>query len=107
LNKFGFAIPEMLKGVMMAIGGVRSIVIHGDSKSEKTQEWLKIVRERSLPGTVVILAEPESSELSWLAGKNEVLKEIRKGKVGVYICEGFSCGLPISDYVELAAKLDE
>ena len=52
-------------------------------------------------------AETLTASLDSARKQNEMLKEIRKGKEGVYICEGFTCGLPIVETEALNAKLDE
>ncbi|KAF3922267.1 hypothetical protein ABW20_dc0104212 [Dactylellina cionopaga] len=110
LHTMGIALPEMLKGAMMAIGGVQTIVVHGMKDGSETREWLSIVRDQFHPGRVVIFLEANRDRWtpagSWLVEQNTVLQEIANGKPGVYICEGFSCGLPIIDPAELIRELD-
>lgn len=79
----------------------QEVAIVGDRMDAATQALLAQVRRPYLPHTVVALKEPPSdSLLPLLEGRDLV-----DGKAAAYVCENYSCRLPVTEPAALAALL--
>ena len=79
----------------------REVAIVGDPAREATRVLLHQVRDRYLPNTVLALKRPgEESALPLLADRGLV-----NGRPAAYVCENFTCRLPVTMPEELRAEL--
>ncbi len=79
----------------------REIAIIGDPDLDETQALLQVIREQYLPHTVVALKKlNEESLLPVLENRSLV-----NGKPAAYVCENYTCQLPVTDPDDLIEKL--
>ncbi|KAG2205831.1 hypothetical protein INT47_004014 [Mucor saturninus] len=94
LSKFPFAIPALVASFMLVSNGLKEIVLSGNPDDFRMREFQRIVSRVFLPNKLVSLAKGEG----FIAQKNSVIKQIGVHANPVaYICDNFSCGLPIHD----------
>ncbi len=81
---------------------VKEIVIIGDPGDEATKALLRTVYSTYLPNKVVVaVAKPDpDSDLPLLKGK-----QMRGGKPTAYVCEKYTCKLPVTTPHDLAGQL--
>ena len=85
------------------------IVIVGDLDSQDTQALLRCAHSLFLPSRVIVHVSVTSSPASdWL--KQQVpfyaSLQVRDDKATAYVCEDFTCSLPVTSVDELAAILN-
>jgi uncharacterized protein YyaL (SSP411 family) len=94
-------VPQMLVAHLFARSTPKQIVIAGEVDSEGTQAMLHHVRRHFLPNRVMLLIDGESrarlvSYLPALEGMSSM-----NGKPTVYVCENYTCQLPVTDVESL------
>lgn len=69
---------------------------------------LSVIRERLIPGRVLLLADHEQRD-NVLFRKNAVVGNMKpqNGRATVVVCRNQSCSLPITSASELATSLDD
>lgn len=69
---------------------------------------LDVVRERLIPGRVLLLADPEEQD-NVLVRKNAIVGKMKpqRGRATAFVCRHHTCSLPITDSKELATLLDD
>lgn len=84
------------------------IYIAGKPHTEDTIEMLSVIRERLIPGRVLLLADPEQQN-NVLLRKNAVVSKLKpqKGRATVLVCRRHTCSVPITNSSELASQLDD
>lgn len=82
------------------------IIIAGDRESEDTKALLKAVHKHYLPNKVLLLADGKMD--SFLYSKVDFLKTLQKvdGKATAYVCENYSCSLPVNTVEDLDRILE-
>ena len=106
LNDYPSILPQMLAAYDFQGSKTRQFVVSGKLGRPDTEIMLAMIRKRFLPGKIVLLADGGAGH--FLAQYQPVLAELprQKNKTTVYLCENFSCQLPISDLAELARQLE-
>jgi uncharacterized protein YyaL (SSP411 family) len=97
MQEAGTGVPQMLVAHSFALAKPREIVLAGPSGDPGMQEMLAAIRRRFLPNTVVMRSEQCAQTMPAVA---------RPGAGGAptaYVCENFTCQLPVSG----VAALDE
>ena len=98
--------PYALLAVDLLVGPMREVGVAGPAGDAATQALLAQVRGRFLPRTVLLLhpsgeAGAEVAALApFVAGQGPV-----EGRPAAYVCEGFTCQLPVTDPAALARLL--
>jgi len=94
LNQQPVTLPQMLCALLYAQAPKRQIVIAGAAHGEATRALLAVVRRRLLPDAIVILADPDRP-----APPNTALASLTPvdGKAAAYVCQNFTCRLPVTD----------
>ncbi|KAL0101405.1 hypothetical protein PUN28_018911 [Cardiocondyla obscurior] len=84
------------------------IYVTGKKDAKETIEMLDIIRERLIPGRVLILADPEEPN-NILFQRNMIVKRMKpqKNQATAFICRDYSCSLPISNISLLISELDK
>jgi uncharacterized protein len=99
-SMFGHA----LNAVDLYVSPSKEVAVVGDVEAESTLRLLQEVWGRFLPNAVLAAAGPGDEEAArlvpLLAGREPL-----DGKPAAYVCERFTCKLPVSDPEELAAQL--
>ncbi len=107
LSVYPPAMPLMLAAMILQMEKPQQIVLAGERGSADTKELLAEIHSRYLPNTLVLLAD---------GGENQrVLQEMLPfietaeplgGRATAYVCEDYSCKMPVNSRKELAALLD-
>jgi uncharacterized protein len=94
---------RMLTALNALLHPSQEIAIVGDPNDTTTREMLVEVRGRYLPTTVLALKQPGAeSMLPLLANRGLV-----NGQPAAYVCENYTCKLPVTTAEALAALLDQ
>ncbi len=101
------AMPLMLVAMDMQQDKPRQIVIAGARDDEDTRLLLREVYSRYLPNTTVLLADGGENQKFLQAGL-PFLATVEKigGLATAYVCENFTCKMPVNTRAGLAALLD-
>ncbi len=107
LGEYPAAMPLMLSGVALQTGKKRQIVIAGEKGAADTDELLREVHGRYLPGTLVLLADGGENQ-DFLKEKLPFMATVQRidGRASAYVCENFTCRMPVNTREELAILLD-
>lgn len=114
LSAFGKGLTEMpimfpqLTLALLEYHNATQIYIAGRPDAEDTIEMLNVIRERVIPGRVLLLADPEQQD-NVLLRKNAVVSKLKpqKGRATVLVCRRQACSIPITNPSELASQLDD
>ena len=88
-----------------AIGPVQEVVIVGDPEAGETMALIRVVRERYRPNVIVAVASPNDAEAA------EAIPLLRdrvpvEEKATAYVCERFTCKLPVTAPEDLRRQLE-
>lgn len=99
-NPFGFS--NMLCTLDFFLRRPKEIVVLGNRQAPRTREMLTAVHSLFLPNKTLVCLEPQQGETlpSVFAGKTQL-----DGKVTAYVCENFTCSLPVTDAEALTQLL--
>ena len=99
----------LLMNVDFLIHSPKEIAIVGRKDSEDTKKLLKAIHSRLIPNRVIAFLDPESVDSETLIKKISLLanREIIDGKATAYVCENFTCQLPVTSPEELIKQLFE
>jgi uncharacterized protein YyaL (SSP411 family) len=99
-SMFGHA----LSALDLYVSPAQEVAVVGDPESEETIRLVREVWSRYLPNTVLAVARAGNEEAArlvpLLAGR-----ELLDGKAAAYVCERFTCKLPVSEPDALAEQL--
>ena len=107
LGAYPAAMPLMLSSMDMQMDKSRQIVIAGGKNEEDTKELLREVYGRYLPNTLVLLADGGENQeylkeyLPFIATAQKI-----DGRATAYVCEDFTCKMPVNTRDKLASLLD-
>ena len=103
LERMPMALPRMLAAFDFALSKPLQIMVAGDPADAATRALLDTARHEYLPNKVLLLADGGAGQ-KWLAERLEVMRDARplNGIPAAYVCENFTCRLPVSDSAELA-----
>jgi uncharacterized protein YyaL (SSP411 family) len=82
----------------------REIVIAGDKNGLETQRYIDIINENYLPFSTLIVNDENEKSLEIFRSLEN--KQTLENKTTVYICQNFTCGIPISNEEELRDALN-
>jgi hypothetical protein len=92
--------PRMMAAQMMAMAPPRQIVLAGERGDMGAM--LARIRQRFLPDTVVFLLDSESRGSLEKHASSLAAMHPMDGKPTAYVCENFTCQLPVTDPAKLA-----
>jgi len=106
LQKMAVAMPQMLVALIFDLEQPRQIVIAGQPNTADTHALLREVHAHFIPGKILLLADGAEGQ-KFLAAKNEFLNTVApvSGKATAYVCENFTCQLPVTDAAALRKLL--
>lgn len=105
IKKAPIAYSQFLCGLEFALGKSKEIVITSKALNEQTTKFIEIVNEKYHPNKVVLLKTDCNKEE--LARYSAFTKEIQILDIpAVYVCENFSCHLPITGMDALRKMFD-
>jgi uncharacterized protein YyaL (SSP411 family) len=106
LSRFPSAMPQMLVAIDFSLNKPRQIVIAGNPDVSETRALLAEVSRHFLPNKTLLLADGASGQ-KYLGEKNEALRAMSmvNGKPAAYVCENFTCKVPVTSPSELRKLL--
>ena len=81
----------------------REIVVVGDPEDPRTQALLAQVRRRYLPTAILALRRPQDEDLFLPLLQGRTLVD---GRPAAYVCENYTCRLPVTEPEALAQQLE-
>jgi uncharacterized protein YyaL (SSP411 family) len=83
------------------------VVIAGKPDAKDTQAMLAALRQRFIPGKVVVLRPADKSEAAEIIRMAPYTKSMvpKKGKATAYVCTNFICKLPTTDISQMLDNL--
>jgi hypothetical protein len=107
LNDYPPILPQMLVAHDFQGSKPRQFVVAGRLGQPQTEAMLAVIRKRFLPGKIVLFADGGAGQ-KFLEQYQPMLTDIsvQENTATVYLCENFSCRLPVTDPAELAKQLE-
>ncbi|WP_138430577.1 thioredoxin domain-containing protein [Fodinibius saliphilus] len=102
LTSFGFA----LQSVAFTSAYSKEVIIVGDKSHSTTRRMLGELNSRFLPNTVVLLKEPKNDSINKLASFAKDF-EMKDGEPTAYVCQNYSCELPVNSTKEMVELLNQ
>ncbi|XP_026172029.1 spermatogenesis-associated protein 20 isoform X3 [Mastacembelus armatus] len=101
LTRIPIALPEMVRALMAQHYMLKQIVICGQKDAPDTAGLLAAVNSLFLPHKVLMLVDGETD--SFLCQRLPVLSSMSQhgGVAAAYVCQYFTCSLPVTDPQEL------
>ncbi|XP_043686804.1 spermatogenesis-associated protein 20 isoform X1 [Vespula pensylvanica] len=106
LSKVPSSVAEMVRALLQYHDSSTEIYVIGDSGAENTNELLRVVRERLIPGQVLMFADQDQSD-NILLRKNKIFAKMKQDKnvPRAYVCRYRTCSLAVTTPAELADLL--
>jgi uncharacterized protein YyaL (SSP411 family) len=94
------AVPHLLRAIDFHLSPVQEVALIAPTESDGLGELGEVVRSRFRPHVVLAGGAEGSERPELLAGRSAV-----EGRPAAYVCENFTCQMPVTDADELAAAL--
>ena len=106
MNKQPEIMPQMLSTLILQLANSSQIVVAGEPAAADTRAMLQEIHRRFLPNTVILLADGGEGQQT-LAARLPFMQDLKplEGKATAYLCENYTCSLPINDPHILAHQL--
>ncbi|XP_041938610.1 spermatogenesis-associated protein 20 [Alosa sapidissima] len=107
LVRVPIALPEMVRGLMALHYSLKQIVICGQPEAEDTANLIACVHTLFLPHKVLLVTDSDTD--GFLYQRLPVLSSLRplEGKATAFVCQNFTCALPVTCPEELRRLLLE
>lgn len=105
LLKIPVVLPEMARATAAFHLTLKQVVICGDPAGEDTRELLQSFYSTYTPNRVLILADGDSTGFVYQHLPFLASLEKKDGKATAYLCENYSCSLPVTSSEELCRML--
>ncbi|CDS12674.1 hypothetical protein LRAMOSA04860 [Lichtheimia ramosa] len=100
-SRFPYAMPALLGSFMLMVNGIKQIVLTGHDEKE-LEPFIRVVSENFMPNKLVACAKKDGI----IAEKNPIIAQLSlEPTTQAYVCENFSCGLPIQSADQLQKKI--
>ena len=98
--------PAMLSALLLSAATPRQIVIAGPLENPTTQSLARVAQQSATPDTVLLYADAAEGQ-AWLSEEIDFIRTATpvSGNPAAYLCENFTCHLPITDPTELRNQL--
>ncbi|MCP4341387.1 MAG: thioredoxin domain-containing protein [Desulfobulbaceae bacterium] len=108
INNYPPALPLMLTAWLQIETKPSQVVIAGTRGAEDTEALLRIVESTFSKPRLLLLADGAENQ-SYLAQNLPFLENVvpLEGKATAYVCEDFTCKMPVTDPVALQQQLEE
>ncbi|KAI8328880.1 spermatogenesis-associated protein 20 [Chlamydoabsidia padenii] len=106
MSQYPYAMPALVTSSLLMYHGVKQIVLAGNPKDATMQTYQDLVNQAFLPNKLVIQAKGNG----FVHDHNTLISKIATSsteKPTAFICENFTCGLPIQDVVQLKKRLEQ
>ncbi|XP_066584419.1 spermatogenesis-associated protein 20 isoform X2 [Prorops nasuta] len=107
LSKAPMSAPLLVSSLINYHDSTTQIFVVGKRNSEDTEEMLKVINGRLLPGKALMFVDEDKKETS-LFSKNHVVTNLKmiQNRATVYVCHHHTCSLPVNSPEDLASLLD-
>ncbi|CAO3595692.1 unnamed protein product [Absidia cylindrospora] len=106
MARFPYAMPALVTSSLLMDHGPKQIVLAGNPKDESMQTYQQLIDQAFIPNKLVIQAKGSG----FVHDKNALIAKIGtqelNGNPTAFICENFTCGLPIQDVKQLKKSLE-
>jgi uncharacterized protein YyaL (SSP411 family) len=99
-----YSMPGMLSSADFYFSNVKQMIISGERDSPQTKELIRTVNEHYLPNSILILAGPGKG-YKLMPFLNSIIMDSKISSA--YVCENYTCKLPVSSAEELKKILEE
>ncbi|CAG2247566.1 Spermatogenesis-associated protein 20 [Mytilus edulis] len=101
LMKIPLAVPEMVSGLLFSLSTTKQIILVGDPGSEDLTALIDCLNSHFIPNKVMIKSDGQND--SFLKSKLDILQTLTKkdGKATAYVCENYTCSLPVTSTEQL------
>ncbi|CAL1527433.1 unnamed protein product [Lymnaea stagnalis] len=101
IEKVPMAVPELVSSLIFYHSKKQQVIIIGDKQSEDTKALIQTVHKYYLPNKVLLVTDGQTDEFL-----KERLSQITSyikvdNKATAYVCQDFSCALPVNSCEEL------
>ncbi|XP_072339148.1 spermatogenesis-associated protein 20 isoform X1 [Scyliorhinus torazame] len=105
LNSVPMALPEMVVALMAQHHTVKQVVIRGEREAPDTQELIQCINTHFVHNKILLLADGNSESFLYQTLPFLTTLELKDGKATAYVCQNFSCSLPVTLASELQTLL--
>jgi len=108
LERAPHAMPQMMVAFDFYLDKPMQIIIAGSPESQNTKAMLREIHKHYIPNKILLLADGSNGQAT-LAKKNDFIRNLKRieNKSTAYICEDFTCRLPITELKYLADILSK
>lgn len=101
IKKVPITVPELVSSLIFYHSKKQQIIIMGDKQSEDTKALIRTVHKYYLPNKVLLVTDGQTDE--FLRERLSQLTSFIKvdDKATAYVCQNFSCALPVNSCEEL------
>ena len=100
IGKYPAGFTQFLVGLDFAIGPSYEIILTGEKNTKEAGLFLSIIEDRFIPNKIILFIssaeDPINKIIPYL-----INYEVQEEKITVYVCENYTCNLPVSDAGEL------
>jgi uncharacterized protein YyaL (SSP411 family) len=98
---------SLLMNVDSLIHPAKEIAIVGRKESPDTEQLLKAIHSLYIPNRIIAFLDPGSADAEELSKKIPLLsgRTLIEGKAAAYVCENFTCHLPVTSPEKLIQQL--
>ena len=100
IGKYPAGFTQFLVGLDFAIGPSYEIILTGEKNTKEAGLFLSIIEDRFIPNKIILFIssaeDPINKIIPYL-----INYEVQGEKITVYVCENYTCNLPVSDAGEL------
>ena len=100
IGKYPAGFTQFLVGLDFAIGPSYEIILTGEKNTKEASLFLSIIEDRFIPNKIILFIssaeDPINKIIPYL-----INYEVQGKKITVYVCENYTCNLPVSDAGEL------
>ncbi|SAM00820.1 hypothetical protein [Absidia glauca] len=108
MAQYPYAMPALVTSSLLMYHGVKQIVLAGNSDDKTMETYNDLVNQAFIPNKLVIQAK----DSGFVHDHNSLIAKIaatsaqeQQGKPTAFVCENFTCGLPIQDATQLKKLL--
>jgi uncharacterized protein YyaL (SSP411 family) len=100
IYKMPYSMPQMLIALDMILNKPKQFVIYDAEKDLTANKMLEIINSKFIPNKIIIMLNNRNQENTITFAK-EIINQNISSDTKLFICENFSCKLPISNFEEL------
>uniref|UniRef100_UPI00398E5DCF spermatogenesis-associated protein 20 n=1 Tax=Pristiophorus japonicus TaxID=55135 RepID=UPI00398E5DCF len=105
LNSVPMALPEMVIALMAQHHPLKQVVIRGEPEAPDTQGLIQCVNTHFVHNKILLLADGNCESFLYQSLPFLSTLELKDGKATAYVCQNFTCSLPVTSAGELQTLL--